>query len=55
MENFTLKGIYFYLVVFFFKFYFIQNINVSHTFKSIKMPIIGIYEGLPYFFINDAG
>ena len=30
-------------------FYFIQNINFSHTFKSIKMPILGIYEGLPIF------
>ena len=36
-------------------FYFIQNINASHMFKSIKIPAIGIQEGLPYFFINDAG
>ena len=45
MEHFTLKSPYFHLVVLFLCF---QNINVSQTFKSF-------HEGLPYFFINDAG
>ena len=34
MDNFTLQSPYFHLVVF--MFYFIQNINASHTFKSIN-------------------
>ena len=55
MENFTLKGLYFHLVVLFLCFILFKiSMSAIHS-NPLKMSIIDIYEGLPYFFINDAG
>ena len=55
MENFTLKSPYFHLVLFFLYInLFKTSMSATHL-NSLKMPITEIHEGLPYFFINDAG
>ena len=51
MENFTLKSPYFHLVVLSLCFVLFK-ISMSNP---LKMPIIDVHEGLPYFFTNDAG
>ena len=55
MENFTLKSPYLYLVVLFLCFILFKiSMSAIHS-NPLKMPVIDIHEGLPYFFINDAG
>ena len=55
MENFTLKSPYFHLVVLFSCFTLFKiSVSAIHS-DPLKMPIIDILKGLPYFFINDAG
>ena len=55
MENFTLKSLYFHLVLLFLCFNLLKtSMSVIHL-NSLKMPITGIHEGLLYFFIIDAG
>ena len=55
MENFTLKSPYFHLVVLFLYFFvFKTSMSAMHS-NPLKMTIIDIHEGLPHFFINDAG
>ena len=55
MESFTLKSPYFNLVLLFLCFTLLKvSISVIHSNPS-KMPITEVHEGLPYFFINDAG
>ena len=55
MENFTLKSPYLYLVVLFLCFILFEiSMSAIHS-NPLKMPVIDIHEGLPYFFINDAG
>ena len=54
MENFTLKSPYLHLVLFLCFNLFKTSMSAIHL-NSLKMPITEIHEGLPYFFINDAG
>ena len=55
MENFNLKSPYFHLVVLFLCFILFKiSMSTIHA-NPLKMPIIDIHEGLPYFFISDAG
>ena len=54
MENFTLKSPYLHLVLFLCFNLFKTSMTAIHL-NSLKMPITEIHEGLPYFFINDAG
>ena len=55
MENFTLESPYFHLVVLFLCFILFKiSMSAIHSIQ-LKMPSIDIHEGLPYFFINDAG
>ena len=55
MENFTLKSPYFHLVEFFLCFNLFKTSMSAIHLNLLKMPIIEILEGLPNFFINDAG
>ena len=55
MENFTLQNPCFHLVILFLCFILLK-ISMSAIYSTLlKMPIIEIHKGLPYFFINDAG
>ena len=54
MENFTLKSPYLHLLLFLCFNLFKTSMSAIHL-NSLKMPITEIHEGLPYFFINDAG
>ena len=55
MGNFTLQSPYFRLVVLFLSFILFKiSLSAIHS-NPLKMLIIEIHEGLPYFFINDAG
>ena len=51
MENFTLQSPYFHVISSIAFFHFIQNVSVSHTFKSIKN---AYHRNSFYFFINGA-
>ena len=54
MDNFTLQTPYFHLVVLFVYFILFKiSKSVIHS-NPLKIPVIEIQEGLPYFFINDA-
>ena len=53
MENFILKSPY-SVVLFLCFILFKISISAIHS-NPLKMPIIDINEGLPYFFINEAG
>ena len=55
MENFTLNSPYFHLVLLFLCFNLFKTSMSAIHLNSLKMPIREIHEGLPYFFINDAG
>ena len=55
MENFTLNSPYFHLVLLFLCFNIFKTSMSAIHLNSLKMPITEIHEGLPYFFINDAG
>ena len=55
MENFTLNSPYFHLVLLFLCFNLFKTSMSAIHLNSLKMPITEIHEGLPYFFINDAG
>ena len=59
MENFTLKSPYFHLVLLFLCFNLFKTpipcIYSAMHLNSLKMLITEIHEGLPYFFIDDAG
>ena len=55
MENFNLKSPYFNLIALLLCFILFKiSMSAIHS-NPLKMPIIDIHEGLPYFFINDAG
>ena len=55
MEHFTLQSPYFHSVVLLLCFILFKiSVLIIHS-NPLKMPIIEIHEGLPYFFINDAG
>ena len=54
MEKFTLQSPYFDLVVLILSFVLLKiSMSVIHS-NSLKMLIIEIHDGLPYFFIKDA-
>ena len=55
MENFTLKSPYSHLVFLFLCFNLFKTSMSAIHLNSFKMPITEIHEGLPYFFINNAG
>ena len=55
MENFTLKSPYFYLVILFLCFNLFKTSMSAIRLNLLKIIITEIHEGLPYFFINDAG
>ena len=55
MENFTLNSPYFHLVLLFLCFNLFKTSMSAIHLNSLKMPITEIHEGLPFFFINDAG
>ena len=55
MENFTLKSPYFHLVLLFLCFNLFKTSMSAINSNTLKMLVIEIHEGLPYFFINDTG
>ena len=52
MDNFTLKSPYFHLVLLFLCFTLSMS---AMQLNPLKIPVTEIHEGLPYFFINNAG
>ena len=55
MENFTLKSMYFYLVLLFSCLNLFKTSMSAIHLNSLKILITEIHEGLPYFLIIDAG
>ena len=55
MDNFTLKSPYFHLVLLFLCFTLFKTSMSAMHLNPLKIPITEIHEGLPYFFINNAG
>ena len=55
MENFTLKSPYFHLVLLLLCFDLFKTSMSAINLNSFKMPITEMHEGLPYFYIDDAG
>ena len=55
MENSTLKSPHFYLVLLFLCFNLFKTSMSAIRLNSLKILITEIHEGLPHFFINDAG